>query len=405
MTVKGVKMKKWTFMLLGVALLSCGVWLLGCSYGKMFLKQISKAIGPALPEKWARTYLQGKGVPEEDIVALVRKQDLGAARFQKFAECEDENVRHLVGEHPFVPIPILERLMGDSNQFVRAGVAENRNLPEEFALVLSKDKDLDVLRHLVSNPSVSSQIILDIRERTRRPWWRGGDNRSYPGLLDYAWNWNCPEPIRREILESGDKKAIEMLSQAQKWKHDAMPAQARSYLQGRGVLEEEITALESGQDLGEGRFQEFAESEDENVRCLVAKNPFVPIPILERLMGDSNRFVRAGVAQNRYLPEAFAVVLSKDKDLAVSAALVGNPSVPSSMILDIRERTRRPWWRGGDNRSYPGLWDYAWNWNCPEPIKREIMESGNKKAIEMLGWAQTWKQEEESGGKRARLFE
>ena len=176
-----------------VHILLASVMSLGCDL-------VKNAIGPPLPKRDARTYLEAIGKSSDDINALVNHEDIGEKHFVEYSECDSSSVRYLVARNPHIPLYVLEKLTIDEVEYVRQGASENIKLPVEYAKRLSKDSSNRVLGGLVRNPSVPKTIILEIRKTNKKVQ-----------LIDYAMNPDCPESIREEIYRSGDKLAIRWL--------------------------------------------------------------------------------------------------------------------------------------------------------------------------------------------------
>ncbi len=117
------------------------------------------------------------------------------------------------------------------------------------------------------------------------------------------------------------------------------------------------------------------------VRYLIAKNPYTPAGIYEQLMTDRIELVRQGAARSRSISKEQALVLSHDPSCRVQSAIVANPSVAESLILEMRQR----------NRKIP-LSDFAMNIHCPEKIRQEILNSWDSSAKQWLSqkWAAEW---------------
>lgn len=165
---------------------------------------IEHAIGPPLPKRDATVYLESVGASKELIRCVIELQEMEINTFQELSTSTNVSVRYLIAKNPFTPEMTYKRLMADEIEFVRQGAAHSRSISLEQALILSRDPSCPVQGALVSNPSVSESLILEMRQR----------NRKIP-LTDFAMNVRCPDKIRQEILRSWDSSAKQWLSQ--KW--------------------------------------------------------------------------------------------------------------------------------------------------------------------------------------------
>lgn len=139
---------------------------------------------------------------------------------------------------------------------------------------------------------------------------------------------------------------------------------AQERLSAEHVNQDVIHQLMTWQGVGRDHFETFSQHPDENVRYLVAANPYTPPDILDRLAHDKSDIVFQGIAWNRNLPEK--IFDEQLKNQSRLKYLVSNPKLSSQMLLKIYyERKDIP------------LVRFAMNPNCPEEIKEIIRKSGD----------------------------
>jgi len=155
---------------------------------------------------------------------------------------------------------------------------------------------------------------------------------------------------------------------------------AMAYLKASGYSSDLICRVTSLEEIDINKFEELSVSTNVFVRYLIAENPFTPNEVFKRLMSDDNEFVRQGAALSRSISVEQALILSRDSSYRVQGALVANPSVQESLILELRHR----------NKKIP-LSDFAMNVNCPLKIRQEIMKSNDSFAKSWL--SQKWSAE------------
>ena len=153
------------------------------------------------------------------------------------------------------------------------------------------------------------------------------------------------------------------------------------YLESLGSSKDLIRRVTNLQEMEIDKIQELSTSTNVSARYFIAKNPFTPGVIYERLMADGDEFVRRGAARSRSISKEQALILSQDPSIRVQGALVANPSVEESLILAMRQR----------NRKIP-LTDFAMNIHCPEKIRKEILNSWDSDAKRWLSqkWSAEW---------------
>jgi len=157
-------------------------------------------------------------------------------------------------------------------------------------------------------------------------------------------------------------------------------SEAVAYLKASGASSNLICRVIALEQIEAYKILELSVSTNVSVRYLIAENPFTPNKIFERLMADESEFVRQGAALSRSISVEQALILSRDSSYRVQGALVANPSVQESLILELRHR----------NKKIP-LCDFAMNVNCPYKIRQEIMKSSDSFAKSWL--SQKWSAE------------
>ena len=82
---------------------------------------------------------------------------------------------------------------------------------------------------------------------------------------------------------------------------------------------------------------QLAASEVAKVRAGAAAHPNTPLPLIVKLATDDAHSVRAGVARNPRtdIPEEVLRELANDRAAEVVFELIGNPSVPDSVIARV----------------------------------------------------------------------
>lgn len=157
--------------------------------------------GPPRPMYYAQERLSAEHVNQDLIHQLMTWQDVGRDNFEAFSQHPDENVRYMVAANRNTPPDILDRLAHDKSDIVFQGIAWNQNLPEKTLNEQLKNESR--LKYLVSNPKLSSQMLLKIY-----------NEHKDISLTCFAMNPNCPEEIREIIRKSGDytdKRYLEKL--------------------------------------------------------------------------------------------------------------------------------------------------------------------------------------------------
>ncbi len=174
----------------------------GCNFG----------IGPAHPERDGGAYLREHGYPAELVDAVLKGSPLSHTNVVMLGGCKSADVRFLVAANANLAQPEIDSFIRDRNDFVRSGAARNPGLSPAQIQALAADPSHTVYCGLAGNGALSDEELLRLHT-TRNP-----------GLLWFAMNPNCPESIRREILDSNDSLAKHWLSTLDGWKNDGVYA-------------------------------------------------------------------------------------------------------------------------------------------------------------------------------------
>lgn len=182
--------------MLATALMALG--LAGCDF----------QIGPAHPERDARAVLEREGHRPAGIAAIVSGGPLAAAEVASLRHHRSRDVRFLVARNRHLTSAQVDDFVGDGDDFVRSGAAANLGLTAAQIARLAGDVSHTVRLQLAGNPSLTEGQLLGLHAR------------QSPGLLAFAFNPNCPEVIRAEILASDDDLAKRWLEITDGWKRD-----------------------------------------------------------------------------------------------------------------------------------------------------------------------------------------
>jgi predicted DNA-binding WGR domain protein/3-methyladenine DNA glycosylase AlkC len=185
----------------------------------------------------------------------------------------DQLVRGWVAKNPNTPAAMLEALARDTSRYVRMGVAENPNTPIALLDALARDTDDGPRSSVATNPNTPVAILEALAGDT---WWYVRSS--------VAKNPSTPPALREALFD---------------------------------VLQ---ALLEDRSNSG--------------VRSEVARNPYAPIVMLEKLARD-NDDVREHVADNPGTPAALLVALANDDNPRVRSAVARNPKTPVAVLEQI----------------------------------------------------------------------
>lgn len=137
---------------------------------------------------------------------------------------------------------------------------------------------------------------------------------------------------------------------------------AEKCLREENVHEVMIQNINNHEDIGRENFLIYSQDKDENVRCVIAFNQYIPPDILLRLASDRSDLVIQGVLKNPTLSEEIIAELLKNP--VSLKRLAASPQVPQETLMQIYKQ----------HKEVP-LYEFASNPNCPEEIKADIRKS------------------------------
>ena len=154
---------------------------------------------PPLPELNAEKYLSNHKFSPDVIAAVRDGTKIDHETFVVLAAVRDVSVRHMLGRNPHLTREERAVLFQDKNDFVRSGVATNPDLAPEEIKAAMQDPSETVTGNMAMNPSLPEDVCLYLRNQRHAP------------LSSFAQNPNCPAAIVREIEDSDDSLAKELL--------------------------------------------------------------------------------------------------------------------------------------------------------------------------------------------------
>ena len=157
--------------------------------------------------------------------------------------------------------------------------------------------------------------------------------------------------------------------------------QASKDLLAKGYSSDRINRFIHRKEMTKDEYNKLSQSQNRNVKYLLAVNSFIPIQLLHQLSRDKDTYIRQGVAENPAI-DIQTIKLLQEDNISVQGALVANPTVQESIILDLYK----------NNKNIP-LENFSLNPNCPESIKQAILRSSDSKAKQYLKDVKRWKSE------------
>lgn len=187
----------------------------------------------------------------------------------------------LLAKNPACITDVQKMAVDHKDSGIRYSLAENKNVKEEFQLILAKDSDYYVRRSLATNAFCTEQVQLVLSKDT--------DKHICQNL---AANENCKEMVQFSLANHTDDYA-------------------------RSVLAENKGCLLSIQKI-------LAKDTERSVRQALARNENCHIDLLLSLASDRERYVRDEVAENKSCSLKIQKLLLNDAEVGVRHYLAKN---------------------------------------------------------------------------------
>lgn len=215
-------------------------------------------------------------------------------------------VEAAVAKNPRTPRETLERLAQNSAVQTWLALLQNQRLPASCFLLLSQQEKLSLRKALARCPRTPPEILATLARLRRQKL-----------LVLLAKNQSTPPEVLQELsshrltgvyrtAQENPKNPLYVEGKArQRFARDSQPA----------------TNAPTPRLL----IEQFLSSGDPATRAAVARNPFLPVEVMQRLVLDGDVFIRVALARNRSLPNELIKRLFQDAP-EVRNALSTNPS-------------------------------------------------------------------------------
>ncbi|MDY6804465.1 MAG: HEAT repeat domain-containing protein [Cyanobacteriota bacterium] len=210
------------------------------------------------PELWQQLAADESAIVR-GAIAIYRNCPL--ALLETLAKDEDKEVRSKAAANPKAPVPLLETLSRDSAPEVRAAVAKNAIAPLELLEKLAADEDVNVRWSVVSNDAAPRPLKESLQKQLLEPAVR----KTKTGLRGLVRIYDPDAEDLSSLLSEYALSPVDLVRFVALM-HPLTPAEA---------------------------LREGSESLWWWERYAVAANPGAPAEIREKLIGDSDRIVRA----------------------------------------------------------------------------------------------------------------
>jgi hypothetical protein len=146
----------------------------------------------------------------------------------------------------------------------------------------------------------------------------------------------------------------------------------RAYLEKHNYPAELIERVVALGAIDAASFEKLVGEDSVDVKFLIAQNPTLPAPLLDRLTRDASDFVRGGAALNPHLTAAQIQALSTDGSHTTESYLARNPNVPQADLIRLHEV-----------HGIELMW-FAMNPQIPPVLQQKIIASKDEDALYWL---------------------
>ena len=257
---------------------------------------------------------------------------------EQLAQAEDAHIRQAVAKNPHIPINLLEQFAKDENVFVRQSVAQNPKVTVHLLEQLALDKRTEVIQEVAKNPNISLQILKNLfrhRKSTIRHLSIDLLNQLMQNpeleLINLvAEDRHIPVTILEEALYC--YTGYYLKKQNHKTINDLIQTVENLVQNHYRYL---IECLAKNPAIPVKILQQLAQNKDNNIRQAVAENPKTPSNLLEQLAEDKNDQIREQIAKHPNTSSNTLEKLAQDGNSHVRWAVADNPNTPTNIFLKL----------------------------------------------------------------------
>ncbi len=228
-------------------------------------------------------------------------------------------------------VAIVESMQTSKSSAVRERLASTRAAPPAVLLALALDRSPKVRIAVARNRAAPAEALSRLAaSRDDDVRWSVFTNPSAPA--------ETVEPIAEAMLRAEhDENLLAVLEVLRDRAGIQVPAElvetALDQLSKSRVRDPDLRAAAAADErCGARTLSRLARSAADDVREAVAENRNTPLAVLEQLAQDIHAEVRATVAQNSVTPASLLVTLSHDQEWQPRAAAAKNPTAPQGLL-------------------------------------------------------------------------
>ncbi|MBI3590663.1 MAG: HEAT repeat domain-containing protein [Candidatus Melainabacteria bacterium] len=251
---------------------------------------------------------------------LAKNPSITEETMEKFANSENVVVRFSVAANRSLTKELLEKLAQDKDSNVRAAVAANRSTKKELLEKLLQDECPEVVQAAAANKNLPKELLEQLAE-SKRLYIRLGiaaNKNTRKEILEKLIQDECSEVIQAVLAnENLSKELLEQLAKSE-----------RLYIR-LGVAANKNTRKEILEKLLQDKCPE--------IRQEAAGNESLPKELLEQLAESTDRYIKAGIAQNKNTSKIKGLLEKLARDVApfVRYHVIYNNNVTLELLIEL----------------------------------------------------------------------
>ncbi len=267
---------------------------------------------------------------------------------ERIVETGEQEAKVIIARKDETPIPILERLVKDSDE-IREAVVRNPNCPSNCLMELAQNSTQDIQYLIASrNYPTPRDVLLKLLESENTSIFAGmagnthtpsdilvslADNEQRDIRIKALSNANIPREVLSEaLLDEANHKDITNILRRKADYRESISVVALEWLVENSSESSFLRAIARNPNITPDILTNLSVNESSEVRETVASQQNCPSKVLETLAFDSAVEVKQKVATNQNTPNYILENFAQSEDSTIRTAVASNPNLSPAIL-------------------------------------------------------------------------